>query len=470
MTEQRSRAIQKLKCEQWDVLIVGGGINGAGIARDLATRGAGLKVALVERNHFSSGTSGRNSQLIHGGLRYLKYFDFNLVREALHERATLLRIAPALVSPLKFLLPCYGPIDRWFYGAGLTLYDALAGGSGIGSHQALSTAEVSALEPMLESAGLRAGLMFLDGQVHSARLVIENLVDAVAHGACIANYVAATISPNHDGGERIEGRDTLTGEVFEIRATRIVNATGAWSEAAPLRLVRGSHLIYPRIQQGDEAISYFDENGRIVFFIPWGENKDLTLVGTTDEDHSCGPDQVQISDAEIRYLKSIVNRLFPKFTGDPVSSYSSLRPLLLEGGRSATATSREHKIWASGDGVLHVSGGKYTTYRSMSEELVDLLLCDVAPGREFPCVTGTTPLEIPDRLNGWSGTVRVAVEREYALKLADVLYVSTYWGHERRLDPVWLLPIAREMGRLLAWTPERVESEVAEVMRSLPPV
>ena len=119
MTEQRRAAIQNLKREHWDVLIVGGGINGAGIARDLTTRGANLKVALVERNHFSSGTSGRNSQLIHGGLRYLKYFDFNLVREALHERATLLRIAPALVSPLKFLLPCYGPIDRWFYGAGL---------------------------------------------------------------------------------------------------------------------------------------------------------------------------------------------------------------------------------------------------------------------------------------------------------------------------------------------------------------
>ena len=470
MTEQRRAAIQNLKREHWDVLIVGGGINGAGIARDLTTRGANLKVALVERNHFSSGTSGRNSQLIHGGLRYLKYFDFNLVREALHERATLLRIAPALVSPLKFLLPCYGPIDRWFYGAGLTLYDALAGDSGIGNHQALSVAEVSKLEPTLESSELRAGLVFLDGQVHSARLVIENLVDAEAHGACVVNYVGATIATDHSGGRRIEGCDALTGETFEIRANRVVDATGAWSAAAPLRLVRGSHLIYPRIQQGEEAISYFDETGRIVFFIPWGENKDLTLVGTTDEDHAGGPDQVQISDAEIRYLKSIVRRLFPKFAGDPVSSYSSLRPLLLEGGRSATATSREHKIWSSGDGVLHVSGGKYTTYRSMSEELVDLLLRDLAPGREFPCVTANTPLKIPDRRDGWAATVKTAVEREYAVKLADVLFVSTYWGHERRLDPGWLRPIAGEMGRLLDWTHEHTESEVAEVMRSLPPV
>ncbi len=465
MLDRRAANLERLKAECWDVLIIGGGINGAGIARDLVTRDAGLKVALVEKNHFSSGTSGRNSQLIHGGLRYLKYFDFGLVQEALHERATLLRIAPKLVSPLKFLLPCYGPVDRWFYGAGLTLYDALAGSSGIGTHKALSAGEASAMEPGLESTGLRAGLLFLDGRVHSARLVVENLLDAERHGAWVNNYVAAEV----DGGV-VRGRDTLSGDAFPVRAKRLVDATGAWSDAAPLRLVRGSHLIYPRIQEGDEAISYFDEAGRIVFFIPWGEKDDLTLVGTTDEDHAGGPDQVEISANEIRYLKAIVARLFPKYRGEPVSSYSSLRPLLMEGGRSATATSREHKIWASADGVMHVSGGKYTTYRAMAEELVDGLLRDLAPGRDFPCATGTTPLDIPDRPLDPMEVVRVAVAREYARKLADVLHVSTYWGHERRLDPSWLGPIARTMGDLLGWDTPRADAEVAEVMRSLPPV
>jgi len=465
MSNGRAAGLARLREESWDVLIVGGGINGAGIARDLAMRGSGLKAALVEKNHFSSGTSGRNSQLIHGGLRYLKYFDFNLVREALQERATLIRIAPQLVSPLKFLLPCYSPVDRWFYGAGLMLYDGLAGSSAIGRHRALDAADVRALEPGLSADGLRAGLLFLDGQVHSARLVIENLVDAERRGTCVANYVSAAVTEG-----RIEGRDTFTGEVFPIRARRVVDATGAWSGAAPLRLVRGSHLIYPRIQQGDEAISYFDENGRIVFFIPWGERNDLTLVGTTDEDHSGGPDQVEISAAETAYLKAIVARLFPAYQGAPVSSYSSLRPLLLEGGRSATATSREHKIWASGDGVLHVSGGKYTTYRSMSEELVDLLLRELCPGRELPCTTGEVPLKIPGRPDDPLEVVRVAVEREYALRLPDLLYVSTYWGHERRLDREWLSPVARRMGLLLGWSAERVESEVEAVMRSLPPV
>src|SRR5215472_18024815 len=157
MLDRRLANLSRLREESWDVLIIGGGINGAGIARDLMLRGADIKVALVEKNHFASGTSGRNSQLIHGGLRYLKYFDFGLVREALHERAVLLKIAPGLVEPLQFLIPCYGAIDRWFYGAGLTLYDALAGSQSIGAHRALNLSAVRELEPNLNAENLRAG-------------------------------------------------------------------------------------------------------------------------------------------------------------------------------------------------------------------------------------------------------------------------------------------------------------------------
>src|SRR5947208_3437985 len=187
MSDRRAANIEQLRTGQFDVLVIGGGINGAGIARDLVLRDPALKIALVEKNHFASGTSGKNSQLIHGGLRYLKYFDFGLVKEALHERATLLKIAPGLVQPLQFLIPCYHPLDRWFYGAGLILYDALAGARSLGHHHALSSSAVTRLEPGLASEGLRAGLLFFDGKVHSARLVIENLVDAEAHGACVVN-------------------------------------------------------------------------------------------------------------------------------------------------------------------------------------------------------------------------------------------------------------------------------------------
>ena len=457
--DPRSQSLARLRQDNWDVLVVGGGINGAGIARDLMLREAGLRVALVEKNHFASGTSGRNSQLIHGGLRYLKYFDFGLVREALRERATLLKIAPGLVRPLEFLIPCYGKYDRWFYGAGLMLYDALAGG--LGKHRALTGSNVARLEPRMASEGLRAGLVFFDAQVHSARLVLENMVDAAARGACMVNYAEAIRTP--DG---MEIHDRLSGDRFPVRARKIVDATGAWSDTgdAKLRLVRGSHLVYPRIQQGPEAIAFFDEGGRVVFLIPWGENDDLTLVGTTDVDHAGGPDDVHISQAEKDYLKAIVRRLFPAFQGEPLTSYSSLRPLVAVSGRSATTTSREHRIWETADGVLHVSGGKYTTYREMSEELVDVLLRDLGPGREVPCRTATTVLDVYTPPLGTAARVRMAVEREYARKLQDLLYVSTYWGHERHMVSEWLSPLAREMGALLGWSEDRMASEVKECL------
>ena len=458
MTNDRRKAnIEQLRSETWDVLVVGGGINGAGIARDLTLRDAGLKVALVEKNHFSSGTSGRNSQLIHGGLRYLKYFDVGLVKEALRERATLLRIAPGLVEPLQFLIPCYSVFDRWFYRAGLMLYDALSGGRSIGHALALNGGQTRALEPDLAAEKLRAGLLFYDGKVNSARLVLENLLDAQARGACIANYVESS-----GAGRQTEARDTLTGEVFPLRARKIVDATGAWSMGgAPLRLVRGSHLVFPRVQKGTEAIAYFDEHGRIVFLIPWGGNDDLTLVGTTDVDHAGGPDDVQISAAEAGYLKSIVHRLFPAYRGEPVASYSSLRPLIAERGRSATSTSREHRIWETADGILHIGGGKYTTYRLMSEELVDTLLSEVTPGRHLPCRTAETPLDLPALPADTAERVGMAVEREFARKLQDLLFVSTYWGYERRLNHDWIAPLARAMGALLDWDEWRVDEEIS---------
>ena len=466
MQDKRAIHIAQLQRDTFDVLVVGGGINGAGIARDLTMRtsgaaGSGFRVALVDKGHFSSGTSGRNSQLIHGGLRYLKYFEIPLVREALAERATLLKIAPTLVEPLQFLLPCYGKLDRFFYGAGLTLYDLLAGSRGIHPHGALTSNQVAALEPGLLQDSLRAGLLFYDCKVHSARLTLENILDAESRGAVVANYVGV----ESDGGVT-NATDFLTGNQFPIRAKYIVDATGAWSTGAPLRLVRGSHLVFPRIQQGSEAISYFEEDGRIVFFIPWGESNDLTLVGTTDADHTTGADDVHISAAETEYLTLIVRRLFPNFRSEPVSSYSSLRPLIKEVGKSATSTSREHRIWRTDDGIVHIAGGKYTTYRAMSEELVDGLLADLAPGQTLPSRTAEVPFNIPPIPAEPDARVAMAVEREFARKLADVLYISTYWGHERRLERSWLLSIAGRMGSLLGWGESRIQAEVSELLAS----
>lgn len=459
MHDKRAASLERLRAEEFDVLILGGGINGAGIARDLVLRNAAFRVALVDKGHFSSGTSGRNSQLIHGGLRYLKYFDFQLVAEALRERATLLKIAPGLVWPLEFLIPCYSAFGRWFYGAGLTLYDMLAGKHAIGHHHALSPTQLRELEPGLDPAGLRAGLTFFDCGVNSARLVLENILDAEERGACVANYVEVRVTDRN-----LEATDHLSGETFSIRAKRIVDATGAWSSGGPLRLVRGSHLIFPKIQSGSEALSYFDEKGRIVFLIPWGEQRDLTLVGTTDVDHPGSPDDVHISLAEAEYLTGIVRRLFPEYRGEPVSSYSALRPLIAEQGRSATSTSREHRIWQTPDGVVHIAGGKYTTYRAMSEELVDDLLRDIAPGRNPPCRTVDTVIPVAPIPPDEPSRVRMAVEREFARRLEDVIYVSTYWGYERPLERAWLRPIAREMADMLVWDTARAEEELARVL------
>jgi glycerol-3-phosphate dehydrogenase len=442
--DKRRLNLDRLRTESFDVLIVGGGINGAGIARDLTMRGAKLNVGLVEKHHFASGTSGKNSQLIHGGLRYLKYLEFDLVHEALRERATLLRIASGLVQPLEFLLPCYHAIDRWFYGAGLALYDLL----GAKRSHSLSAEDTLRMEPGLAREGLRAGLIFWDCAVHSARLVVENILDAEARGAAVANYV------EWDGEM---ATDRLTGDRFAIRARKIVDATGAWNQSAGLRLVRGSHLIFPRIQAGSEAISYFDEHGRIVFLIPWGANNDLTLVGTTDVDHHGTAEDVKISAEETEYLQSIVRRLYPQYGSEPVASYSALRPLIAESGRSATSTSREHRIWETHDGVLHIAGGKYTTYRAMSEELVDSVLPDLRPGRTFPCQTAEVPLSVMLEVD-----IRIAVEREFARRLSDYLFVSTYRGYEQPLTREYLEPLARQMGALLGWSEEAINRAVEE--------
>ena len=491
--DSRARNLERLRRETFDVLILGGGINGAGIARDLALRG--VKTALVEQRHFSSGTSGKNSQLIHGGLRYLKQLQFHLVRESLRERATALKLAPHLVTPQPFLIPMYGWPARLFYGTGLWIYDLLAGRGNIGRHRVLSSAEVDKLEPSLARQGLTHGAEFYDCLIHSARFVLENVWDAVRHGAVAVNYARA--QRENDG---ITIHDTLAGESFPVRAARLVDATGAWASGAGLRLVRGSHIVIPRVNASDHAIAHFEESGRIIFVIPWGSSRQLSLVGTTEADHTDGPDDVHISAEEIAYLRGIVQRLFPSVRDTtPISTFSSLRPLVKTNAASATKTSREHRIWTAADGVVHVAGGKYTTYRAMSEEAADLISQEPSKTAEEP-LGGNTKASIDELLRSAAATaaasavtpqemehlirnygvlaprvlaylpetapagltrhecaqIAYAVEHEMAESLADLLYVSTYWGYEWRWTRESLMPYATEMGRRLRWDEQKV--------------
>lgn len=382
----RAEAIARLRSETFDILILGGGINGAGVARDLALRskiaGAGLRIALVEQKHFASGTSGKNSHLIHGGLRYLKQLDFALVRESLRERATLLRIAPHLVSPLPFLMPLTGLGKSIFYNTGLTVYDFLSG-RGLPHHRRVPLDEVHRLEPGLAVPGMTGAAEYYDARVLSARLVLENVFEAVFNGVLGANYVHAENLQKNDIWT-VKLRDTRSNEVFETRTRAVINATGPWARDPRPRLVRGSHIILPRLNSSDHAIAYFEENGRIIFFIPWG---DRTLIGTTDVDHDGSPDQVEISDAEVSYLRGIAATVFPQSAAmEPVATLSSLRPLLPSEG-SATSASRDHRIFHDPAGILHITGGKYTTYRAMSEEAADLAvpaLRHLHPTADYP--------------------------------------------------------------------------------------
>jgi glycerol-3-phosphate dehydrogenase len=496
--DTRARNLERLRRESFDVLVLGGGINGAGIARDLALRG--VKVALVEQRHFASGTSGKNSQLIHGGLRYLKFLQFHLVRESLRERATLLKLAPHLVTPQPFLMPMYGWRSRIIYGTGLSLYDWLAGKSNIAPHRVLSSSEVGRIEPSLTRQGLTHGAVFYDCQIHSARFVLENIWDASRHGAVVVNYSRAD-----RWADGVTITDNLSGESFPFQAAKLVDTTGAWASSEDLRLVRGSHIVIPRVNASDNAIAYFEDSGRIIFVIPWGTTRQLSLVGTTDVDHTNGPDKVHISPEETEYLLKVVRRLFPSVRQTtPISTFSSLRPLIRTGGTSATRTSREHRIWRAADGVVHVAGGKYTTYRAMSEQAadliapgpsttaenvlggntkqeIDLLLASAAEiatrhsltapeveliirnyGVQTPNLLAYLPRSAPVGLTRVeSAEIAFAVEHEMAETLADVMFVSTYWGYELRWTRETLTPFAAEIGRRLVWSAAKISDQLS---------
>lgn len=422
MTSDARRATwQELERTQFDLVIIGGGITGAGIARDAALRG--LKVALVDKSDFAAGTSSKSSKLIHGGLRYLQHGELGLVFEAVSERTRLLKLAPHLVRPQLFLVPSYRGVypGRVALNAGLWLYDALSKFQAPARHRGYGTKALLTMEPGLRSERLTGGVVFYDSMTDDARLTLENILDAQAAGAVVLSYARVTgfITGKGDGAgapviQGIEAQDVLDPNLGgRIRAKVTVNATGPWSdlvlrlnrrEQPPplLRPTKGSHIVVDaaRLPVKHAVVMQAPQDQRVVFVIPWLDPEQpaasRAIVGTTDTDHHGDPDVVTTDAEDVEYLLACANYFFPdgRLTPDDVfATWAGLRPLVAPEteGMAASSVSREHRI-LSQPGLVTIVGGKLTTFRRMAAQVLHVVYEQQLAVPEPPCATDDRPL------------------------------------------------------------------------------
>lgn len=435
--------LPELVTREYDILVIGGGITGAGILRDAAMRG--LSAALVDRGDFGTGTSSRSSRLVHGGLRYLEHFQWGLVREALRERRTLLRIAPHLVHPLPFLLPSHrgDRVPRWKLAAGMALYGLLAAGGNVARPRTLGKAGVLALEPNLRSRGLRGGARYTDAQCDDARLVIATIRSALTYGAHAANYLEVVDLDRT--GNRISGVtvvDRMSGGKGSIRARIVINATGPWTDGIRrledpaveplLRPTKGAHVVVPRGRIGHHhGITLTSPiDGRVLFVLPWGEH---SYIGTTDTDFTGDPATVAADAEDIRYLLRSANSMFPHAhlgPEDVIATWAALRPLVAtDPSLPPGAVSREHVILTGSHGLLTITGGKLTTYRLMAEEVVNTAVVALFPrgSRPGPAATATEPLPGGES-DTWEPFLRAGMD--LGLAAASVEHLLWHYGTE----------------------------------------
>ncbi|MUL43931.1 glycerol-3-phosphate dehydrogenase/oxidase [Streptomonospora sp. PA3] len=402
--EQRTEALAAMAGGELDVLVVGGGIVGAGVALDAVSRG--LSVGLIEARDYASGTSSRSSKLIHGGLRYLEQFDFELVREALVERGLLLhRIAPHLVQPVPFLYPLTKHWERPYIGAGVTLYDALSmsmgSARGLPRHRHLTRGSALRLVPALRRDALVGAVQYWDAQVDDARYVLTVVRTAATYGAHVASRVQAVGFLRE--GEHVTGahaQDLETGERFDIRAKQVVNAAGVWTDDIQemvggrgqihVRPSKGIHLVVPRdrIQASSGLILRTEKS--VLFVIPWGRH---WIIGTTDTDWNLDKAHPAASRRDIDYVLDHVNEVLrvPLTRDDVEGVYAGLRPLLTGESDESSKLSREHTVAHPVPGLVLIAGGKYTTYRVMAKDAVDAVAHGL-DGRIPPSVTDRLPL------------------------------------------------------------------------------
>jgi len=468
--EKRRATLDALTREPLDILVIGGGIVGAGIARDAAMRG--LKTGLIERRDFASGTSSRSSRLLHGGMRYLAQGRLGLVREASLEKRILHGIAPHLAGPLPFIFPTYSGSGwpLWKLRIGVKIYDLLCG-KNLGKSCGLSKAKTLDAAPQLNPDGLTGAVRYFDGFTNDARLVLDTLRSAAAHGATLLNYCQFENAARTQAGWRCEAADQTNGQTYSLPAQAVVNATGPWADGLPhsgvhLRLTKGIHLVMERSRLPVAEAIVLTEGKRILFVIPWGQR---VILGTTDTDYSGSLDDIQACPEDIAYLLGVVNHFFPRaklFAADIISSWAGVRPLLADPNGNASDISRAHEIKNPEPNWWDVAGGKLTTYRLMAEQTVDRITKATGLAAQH-CRTASEPLlKAADEFSGLLppefGREAVAhyCAQEWALHLDDVMIRRTSWHYYFPDAPRKAEIAAGWMAEFLGWPPAERESEL----------
>ncbi|CAN7216889.1 glycerol-3-phosphate dehydrogenase/oxidase [Paenibacillus sp. LjRoot153] len=461
--QSRIDILKSMASSELDVLVIGGGITGAGIALDAVTRG--MKVGLIEKNDFGSGTSSRSTKLIHGGLRYLKQGDVKLVQEVGRERAILYKNAPHLVIPAPMLLPVYkgGTYGYLASSIGLYIYDWLAGVARKERRKMLGRSQTAQQEPLLKQDGLKGGGLYFEYRTDDARLTIDIMKTAYTRGADIVNYAEAADFIYRDG--KVVGvsvKDRMDGQSYHIYAKHIVNAAGPWVDkmrqidgslkGKRLFLTKGVHLVVNYAKLPVKQAAYFDTpDGRMVFVIPRGES---TYIGTTDTTFTKSIDNPRTTQEDRDYILRAVNAMFPsvKLTIDDIRSHwAGLRPLIYEEGKGPSELSRKDEIFVSDSGLITIAGGKLTGFRKMAEKVVDLVSQQLerGDGRKFPACS-TDAITISGGENQGASTFQDWKKEMLTMGMAQDItrstmqeWIDTYGTNA--LQILELLPIARRV-------------------------
>ncbi len=466
-------SLDQLSESTLDVLVVGGGIVGAGVARDAALRG--LKIGLIDQFDFASGTSSRSSRLLHGGIRYLAQGRVGLVWEASREKRIVGHIAPHLAQSLAFIFPTRRGTSwtKWKLAIGVKLYDLLCGMRNYGPSRVLSRKRTLVLLPGLSTQALTGAVRYFDALTNDARLVIDTLRSAANGGAVVCNYVRLVNAKPNQGGWDCELVDAETGKCRHVRARTVVNAAGPWSDRLPnsktsLRLTKGVHLVVDRSRLPIPDAVVIADGERVLFAIPWG---DRIILGTTDTDYSGPLENPSCDAADTRYILDVVNNALPRAglaESDVISVWSGLRPLVADPRGAPSDISRRHEVAMNHPGWWDVTGGKLTTYRLMAEETVDGIVTYTGVAA-VACQTAERPLLAGDEVRAVSGILPPAVSAsavkhfcriEWARHLDDVMIRRTSWRHYHRDHQEIAMLAARWMAGELDWNEERVHREI----------